>query len=219
MIGRRARPGLMGLMMAACAPLQGQAFEVGSEVRRVELTVDTGSVRVVGGPPGSRMQLIRRARAFPDARAVHQEVSGGVMRIEARCGGALDCRVDHELRVGPQVTVVLQVEDGDVELEGVGGDLDIEVGLGKVAGALLGGAEVEVRTEGGSIDLSFTAAPRRLVANAAAGDVALRVPGGTYRCDLAPAAATASGLRCDEAAPRTIAASTAVGKLRVRASP
>ena len=49
----------------------------------------------------------------------------------------------------------------------------------RFGGALLGGAEVEVRTEGGSIDLSFTAAPRRLVANAAAGDVSLRVPAGT----------------------------------------
>ena len=219
MAGRRAQLGLMGLLMVACAPMQGRGFEVGSEVQRVELKVDSGSVRVVGGPAGSRIQVVRRARAFPDARAVHQEVSDGVLRIEARCGGALDCRVDHELRVGPQVTVLLQVDDGDVELEGVGGDLDIEVGLGKVAGARLSGAEVEVRTEGGSIDLSFTAAPRRLVANAAAGDVALRVPGGTYRCDLELAAASASGLRCDDAAPRTIAASTAVGRLRVRASP
>jgi len=218
MIGRRARLGLMGLL-TACGPVQGRTFEVASEVSRVELRVDTGSVRVVGVPAGSRVQVSRRARAFPDARAVHQDVSDGVLRIDARCGGALDCRIDHELRVGPTVALVLQLDDGDVELDGVLGDLDIEVGLGKVTGVGLGGAEVDVRTEGGGIDLGFTAAPTRLTANAAAGDVALRVPGGTYRCDLAEAVASASGLRCDEAAPRTIAASTAVGKLRVRASP
>jgi hypothetical protein len=217
MARRRALLGLMGLW-TACAPVQGRAIEVASEVHRVELRVDTGSVRVYGAPEGSRVRVLRRARAFPDARKVHQEVTNGVLRIEARCGGALDCRVDHELRVDPKVTVVLQVEDGDVELDGVLGDLDVEVGLGKVTGALLGGHDVEVRTEGGNIDLGFVRAPGRLTANAAAGDVTLRVPGGSYRCDLAAAPPEESGLRCDEAAPATIAASTAVGKLRLRAS-
>lgn len=217
MVGRRALLGLLGLW-TACAPVQGRAIEVAGEINRVELRVDTGSVRVVGAPEGSRVRVLRRARAFPDARAIHQEVSGGVLRIEARCGGSLDCRVDHELSVDPKVTVVLQVEDGDVELDGVLGDLDVEVGLGKVTGALLGGSTVEVRTEGGNIDLGFVAAPLRLTANAAAGDVTLRVPGGIYRCDLAVAPPSESGLRCDEAATRTIAASTAVGKLRLRAS-
>lgn len=216
MAGRWLQLGLMGLL--ACAPVQGRAIEVAGDIVRVELRVDTGSVRVVGVPAGSRVRLVRRARAFPDTRKIHQEATGGVLRIEARCGGSLDCRVDHELQVGPQVSVVLQVDDGDVELDGVLGDLDVEVGLGKVTGALLGGAQVEVRTEGGSIDLGFTTAPQRLTANAAAGDVTLRVPNGAYRCDLDPSVASASGLRCADAAPRTIAASTAVGKLRLRSS-
>lgn len=217
MAGRRALLGLLGLW-TACAPVQGRAIEVNGEVSRIELRVDTGSVRVVGAPEGSRVRVLRKARAFPDTRKVHQEVAGGVMRIEARCGGSLDCRVDHELRVDPKVAVVLVLDDGDVELDGVLGDLDVEVGLGKVTGALLGGSDVEVRTEGGSIDLGFVRAPQRLTVNAAAGDVTLRVPAGSYRCDLAVAPPDTSGLRCDEAAPRTIAASTAVGKLRLRAS-
>ncbi len=215
-IGRCAQLGFLGLL-TGCAPVQGRSIQVAAEVVRVELRVDTGTVRVVGAPAGSKVQVVRRARAFPDTRAVRQEVKGGVLRIEALCGGTLGCRVDHELRVGPEVRVVLQVDDGDVELDGVRGDLDVEVGLGKVTGALLAGADVEVRTEGGSIDLNFVAAPQRLTANAAAGDVTLRVPNGAYRCDVEAAAASASGLRCEDAAPRTIAASTAVGKLRLHA--
>lgn len=217
MVRRHTLLGLLGLW-TACAPVQGRAIEVNGEVRRVELRVDTGSVRVVGAPAGSRVRVLRKARAFPDTRKVNQEIEGGVMRIEARCGGAIDCRVDHELRVDPSVTVVVVLDDGDVELDAVLGDLDIEVGLGKVTGAMLGGADVEVRTEGGNIDLGFVTAPTRLTANAAAGDVTLRVPAGSYRCDLAAAPPETAGLRCDEAAPHTIAASTAVGKLRLRAS-
>ena len=217
MVRRRTLLGLLGLW-TACAPVQGRAIEVNGEVRRVELLVDTGSVRVVGAPAGSRVRVLRKARAFPDTRKVNQELTGGVLRIEARCGGAIDCRVDHELRVDPSVTVVVVLDDGDVELDAVLGDLDIEVGLGKVTGAMLGGADVEVRTEGGNIDLGFVTAPTRLTANAAAGDVTLRVPAGSYRCDLAAAPPETVGLRCDEAAPRTIAAATAVGKLRLRAS-
>lgn len=218
MIQGRALLVLMGLL-GGCAPVQGGAAPVAVAVRRVELRVDAGSVRVVGAAAGARVQVSRRARAFPDARAIRQEVVDGVLHIEARCGGALGCRVDHELRVGPGVLVVIELDDGDVELDGVAGDLALEVGLGKISGAGLRGAEVEVRTEGGSIDLGFAAAPRRLVANAAAGDVTLRVPGGAYRCDFDAAVAKVSGLRCEDSATGTIAASTAVGRLRLRASP
>ena len=109
MVRRRTLLGFLGLW-TACAPVQGRAIEVNGEVRRVELRVDTGSVRVVGAPAGSRVRVLRKARAFPDTRKVNQEVAGGVMRIEARCGGAIDCRVDHELRVDPSVTVVVVLD-------------------------------------------------------------------------------------------------------------
>jgi hypothetical protein len=117
------------------------------------------------------------------------------------------------------VSVVVQVRDGDVELGDLEGDVQVDVGLGKITGGRLRSASVDVRTEGGAIDLGFAAAPRRLVANAAAGDVSLRVPAGKYQCDLDPqvqAAISAFGVTCDPAATATIAASTGVGKLRIR---
>lgn len=222
MTGRRAqrtRAGVWAALLAGCASVQGQSLEVPADVQQVELTVDTGSVTVLPGSVGSRVQVHRRARAFPDTRAVHDDVSRGVLKVDARCGGAPGCRIDHDLRVPPNVRVIVQVNDGDVELDGVTNDLEITVGLGKVTGTGLGGGAVDVRTEGGAIDLIFARAPRTLAANAAAGDVSLRLPAGAYRCDLDRAQAGEIGVTCDDAAPNTIAASTGVGKLRVRASP
>ncbi len=206
------------LALVACAPLRGQRVQVSERVHRVELTVDFGSVTLLPAPAGTRVQIVRKARAFPETRGFHDKVVRGVLQVSARCGNAPGCRVDHELRVPPDVTVALQVGDGDVELDQISSDVQADVALGKVTGSGLRSADVDVRTEGGAIDLIFAAAPHRLVANAAAGDVSLRVPAGTYRCDLDTRAAGEIDVGCDDAAPHTIAASTGVGKLRLRAT-
>lgn len=205
-------------LLAACAPLRGQSTQVEERVHLVEVTVDAGSVTLLSAPPGSRVQIRRTARAFPETRGFHHKVVNGILRVSARCGGAPGCRVDHELRLPPEVAVVVQLQDGDVELTDVAGDVQVDVALGKVTGAGLRSGNIDVRTEGGGIDLIFAEAPHRLVANAAAGDVSLRVPAGSYRCDLDQAAAGATDVTCDAAAPHTVAASTGVGKLRLRAT-
>jgi len=186
------------------------------DVQQVVLKVDSGSVTLLAAPVGARVRIDREARAFPSTRGFHEQQSGGVLTIEARCGGAPGCRVDHVLRVPPHVAVVVQLGDGDVELSALAGDVQVDVGLGKVTGSGLRSASVDVRTEGGAIDLIFAAAPRRVVANAAAGDVSLRMPAGSYRCDFDQAAAGELGVTCDPNASATIAASTGVGKLRIR---
>ncbi|MBK9755264.1 MAG: hypothetical protein IPO88_17515 [Nannocystis sp.] len=206
------------VLVAACAPLRGQILDVPPTVQRIEIVVDAGSLTLLGGPAGSRVVVTRSARAFPQSRRLYDEVRGDTLRVEANCGGAPGCRVDHELRVPPGVAVTVQLGDGDVELQDVAGPLDIAVALGKVTGSGLRGSVVEVHTEGGAIDLGFAAAPQRLVANAAAGDVSLRVPAGRYRCDVDPAIAATLEVACDAGASATIAASTGVGKLRVRSA-
>ena len=201
-----------------CAPVQGETVQAPPEVRQVVLTVDTGSVSLTAGPAQSNVQIVRRARAFPSTRGFHEKLgAGGVMTIDARCGGAPGCRVDYALRVPSQVAVVVEVRDGDVELAEVEGEVQVDVGLGKVRGVGLRSPKIDVRTEGGSIDLRFATTPRSVIANAAAGDVTLRVPAGAYRCDFAPAAGEPE-VRCDPKASATIAASTGVGKLQIRAT-
>lgn len=220
MIFERARWALLVLAVigvASCAGVRGRPFEVPG-IQRIEITVDVGSVTLVGAPAGSLVLVNRSARAFPESRRIEDEVSGSLLRIEARCGGAPGCRVDHELRVPPGVAVTVSVGDGDVELQDVAGSLQIEVALGKVTGSGLRGELVDVQTEGGAIDLAFVAAPQRLIANAAAGDVRLRVPAGRYRCDVDPAIAATLEVACDPSASATIAASTGVGRLRVRSA-
>ena len=208
----------LGGVLLGCAGRRWAPFEVSETVQRIELVADRGSLTVVGGPAGSPVRVARNVRAFPATREMHDEVSGGVLRIEVRCGGAPGCRVDQELRVPPGVAVVLTLGDGDVELQDVAGSLDVSVALGKVSGSGLTGEVVDVHTEGGPIDLAFAAAPQRLLANAAAGDVALRLPAGRYRCDVDPALLAAVEVTCDPAASASIAASTGVGRLRIRSS-
>lgn len=218
----------IGVVLANCTVLASCAgrslrpgwrrFEASDAVQRIEITVDVGSLTLVGAPAGTLVLVSRNARSFPESRQIRDDVDGGTLRIEARCGGAPGCRVDHELRVPPGVAVTVQLGDGDVEVQDVAGSLQIDVALGKVTGSGLAGQVVDVHTEGGPIDLGFVVAPTRLVAYAAAGDVSLRVPAGRYRCDVDPGLVGTLEVVCDASASATIAASTGVGKLRVRSS-
>jgi hypothetical protein len=218
---RRSRRWLVlvvGFGTAGCAGVRGRPFEVPGSVQRIEIAVDVGSLTLVGAPAGTLVLVSRNARAFPESRQIHDEIDGSTMRIEAHCGGAPGCRVDHELRLPPGVAVTVHLGDGDVELQDIAGSLQIDVALGKVTGSGLGGQVVDVHTEGGAIDLAFATAPQRLVAYAAAGDVGLRVPAGRYRCAVDPALMATLEVACDPSASATIAASTGVGRLRVRSS-
>ena len=217
--GRRRSLRLLAALAGApgaCAPVQVETVQAPADVQQVVLTVDSGSVTLLGAPLGARVRIDREARAFPSTRGFHEKQNGGVLTINARCGGAPGCRVDHVLRIPPHVAVVVQLRNGDVELGGLEGDVQVDVGLGKITGSGLRSGSVDVRTEGGGIDLIFAAAPRQVTANAAAGDVSLRVPAGRYRCDLDQAAAGELGVTCDPNASATISASTGVGKLRIR---
>jgi hypothetical protein len=204
--------------LVGCGHVRSAPVQVPGQVTRVDVDVDHGNVEIVASADISRVEILRTARGVPESRGVQHELTAGVLKIEARCGATPGCKINHKLRVPLGVGVVLRVADGDVTLVDVSGDVQVDVGLGTINGLRLGGASVDVRTEGGNIDLIFLDPPKRCVANAAAGDVSLRVPPGNYRCDLDPKAVSRFGVHCDERSPRTLAASTAVGKLAVHAT-
>lgn len=191
---------------------------VPGQVKEVVVRVDHGNLEIAASAETTQVEIVRAARDAAAGQGSTHDVKDGVLTVEGRCGGLPKCRINHRLRVGIDTKVTVEIKEGDVALMDVGGDISVEVGLGNVSGLRLGAANTTVHTEGGNIDLIYAAKPQALTANAAAGDVDLRVPAGDYRCDIDDKAKPEFGVKCVANETRTIAASTAVGRLSLRAT-
>lgn len=207
------------LLLAGCsAPaVRSAPVVVPGTVTRLVLDVDHGNVEVVATPEVTQVEIVRTTREA-GGRGGQHELKDGELRVVGKCGSTPKCRINHRIRVPPMTAVQVSVRDGDVALMDVGGDIEVEVGLGNISGLRLTGAHVAVNTEGGNIDMIFAEAPQSLQATVAAGDIDLRVPEGVYRCELDKKAIPQFGVKCAANAPRSITANTAVGRLSVHAT-
>lgn len=214
---RQAGIGLL-LVVAGCSTfVRDKPVEIPGAVKRVIVNVDHGNVEIIASPETSTVEIVRTSKDSAGPGSMH-DMKDGVLTVEGRCGRAPKCRINHRIRVPLDTAVTITVKDGDVALMDVAGDVTVDVGLGNVSGLRLASNLADVHTEGGNIDLIFSTGPQSLAAHAAAGDIDLRVPAGDYRCDLDKKAVPPFGVKCDEKATRVIAASTAVGRISLRAT-
>lgn len=214
------RTGLaLGLLLAAgCSKMVRDApISVPGLVKRVVVRVDHGNVEIVASPETKQVEIVRTSKESGGQGSTH-EVTDGVLTVAGSCGGLPKCRINHRIRVPVDTAVAIEVKDGDVALMDVAGDVTVDVGLGNVSGLRLSAANTDVHTEGGNIDLIFAAPPQSLTADAAAGDVDLRVPEGSYRCQMDRKAIPPFGVKCVDGETKTITAATAVGRLSLRAT-
>lgn len=215
---RRRWAAVLVLGLSGCASqVRSAPVIVPEAVQLVVVDVDHGNVEIVATEEVARVEIQRTAREV-QGRGSQHAVKDGILRIEARCGGAPKCKINHRLRVPPTTAVTVSARDGDVALIDVAGDVDVEVGLGNVSGLRLTGAKIDVATEGGNVDLILNAAPTVLTVQVAAGDIDLRVPPGSYRCELAEKSIPQFGVKCEAGARHLLSATTAVGRLSVHAT-
>jgi hypothetical protein len=210
--------GLGLLLLAGCSTfVRDKPVEIPGAVKRVVVQVDHGNVEIIASAETTTVEIVRTSKDSAGPGSQHA-MKDGVLTITGSCGGTPKCRINHRVRVPLETAVTITVKDGDVALMDVGGDVSVDVGLGNVSGLRLASNVADVHTEGGNIDLIFLTGPQRLTAQVAAGDIDLRVPAGDYRCEIDEKAVPPFGVKCDTTATRVITATTAVGRISLRAT-
>ncbi len=237
----RASLALLALMTGC---LTGGGRDQGTEtiqeagpISRIELDLDIGSVTVVAAPAteGARGTVESRWGDVPPE--VLHYVADGVLHVLGRCDAlVVACRTDVTLQVPSSASIGITTGVGTVRVEGVSGDVEavtedgaidldrvggvvfVETGNGDITGKDLGGAIVDARTDDGTIEISTTTAPERLVAHTEGGDVNLMVPAGSYRVEAkAPNGDLVLGeaIQSDATATSVISARTNNGNIRI----
>lgn len=147
------------------------------DIDRVVVLLDSGNIDVSGisGQP---------ALARVDMGGVGTEVGGmsvddGVLTVDYRCGVA--CGGYVWVEVPPHVGVEVQLERGDIGIDGINGDVRAMLGAGDLWTSSLGSRDIAVAVGAGDLDIDTTGKPLSLWADLGAGDASLTVPSGGYR--------------------------------------
>ncbi len=249
---RRSRTRLMVVLASAVVVLGGGAYVVGllatstrtvtteiaATVSTVALSNETGDVQIVVDDGGT----VRIARAETSSvRTAHSTVEqeAGTVRITGDCSGFGwgSCRVDMVVRIPRTVAVQVDVDTGDVRLDGIAArstvrsdtgdvtvtdptaDVSLTTGTGDVTVTGARGG-VTAAADTGDVTVGMAAVGGELRAAADTGDVQITLPadGGPYAVD----ASTDTGSRVVEvpegAAGLPVTAIADTGDVVVRAS-
>lgn len=210
----------------------------GAGLSLVEVTSDSGSIRVVGDDEESVRVVIRLEEGWSRIERVAR-VDGDRLVLSAACpvfSGPF-CSATYEVHVPRRLDVVARSENADVGASDVDGAVTAGSSNGDVTGTRLGG-EAQLTTDNGSVEgvdltsddvvgsssngdveLEMARAPRSVRAESDNGDVVVIVPRGSelYAVD----ATTDNGdavtpIRTDPSARRRIVARSDNGDVTVR---
>ncbi len=188
-------------------------------VRTVVVTTERGDVDVVASASG-RVRVSQRATSLFRPPAARVESIGGELRVQGTCEQVWigSCHTSFRIEVPAAVTVVVRTRQGDVDLQGMHGRVDIATRAGDISGRGLGGADVQAVSTAGDVSLALDTRPTRVEATTSAGDVDLRVPRGSYRVNAVTSAGSrdVSGVTERVDATASIRAWTGAGDVQVR---
>jgi hypothetical protein len=166
------------------------------------LVIDVGSsdLRLVAGSgPGV---AVRRWLSGTAAKPGHSSwtLTGDTLRLSIDCTGlVLSCGARFEVTLAPGVSVVVHSGAGAVSVDGLtgpvvidggsgsvrvagtSGPLRISTGSGDITGSAIRSVSVRARSNQGSADIGFAAAPRLVEVSCGSGNATARVPVAGHR--------------------------------------
>jgi hypothetical protein len=200
---------------------------------------DAGRVRLTGAPAGAPVvvtERITRDLTGPRRRVTH---SGGRLVLDSSCHMVVGttCRIDYEIAVPPDVRIVVDARDGEVEaadlrsdrplrLRSAAGDvrvervvapeLDASSAAGDVRLLNVNAARIDATSAAGEVRVDALAPLTRLVARSSAGDVHAVVPEGIYalRATAGAGDVRAGAIRTDPDSRRILELRSSAGDVR-----
>lgn len=146
---------------------QHQSYERAAE--HIELDLDAGDVRVVGGAEG-RIDIDRRLQWGIRRPTVEERWDGDTLRITTDCAGGFfnSCSVDYVVQAPAGVTIETRTAAGDISVEQIEGDLGLTSSAGDIDVA---GAQGRVSADTDAGDITIAGAAASLTVRTSAGDV------------------------------------------------
>lgn len=202
--------------LCACTDggLQGpERFEF-EGVERGDIDVERGEVNVVGTRRIEQTIVDRWRGSMGDYSALDERAAEGELVVESACSDPGECRVRYDLAVGRGFGMEARIDDGDVHLAHLRGELDVSVGRGEVTTSNLSSSIARFELEKASARLVFSESPSNLVVRVGS-EASARVvlPDRPYRCefDRSENASSKQSIECDSSAEHLLRVEPADG--------
>jgi hypothetical protein len=229
---KRAR---QALALAALVPLLGGAIcgdiyvdftqrtLVVDDVAAIDIDIDRGGAEIFAFDRNG-VVLSKYVSSWEDTlgdngfRVVENGDGTETLEIVSECVKDRKCAVQWYAEISLGTAVTVRLADGPLKITGVDAPIDIEASAG-FEGVGLRALDVDVLVEQGDVAIELVTVPERVAIEIGEGDVALTIPPGTYRCELATAMGDVStgDVVCDDTATATLAIAIATeGNIDVR---
>jgi hypothetical protein len=204
------------LMGAGCVVASESRFVVDEDVDAVVIVFENGDIEVRGDPDADEVLVEMEVGGLGFGDVGHF-VNDGVLYIDGDCGRVSLCGGRVEVTVPARVALDLELNAGDVEVDGVMGPLFASLGAGDFYARSLGGPEAVVLVGAGDLSMELAEPFRRLDVEVGAGAIDLEVPAGGYDMDLDAGAGAVDtyGVSYDSQADAEIRASTGAGEISI----
>ncbi len=174
----------LGMVCGCGDPMNGPERVSWDGVQGLRADVERGEVWVYGSRVTGGLQMDRWRTGESTFRVFREENNGGWAELEARCEEGESCEVRYEISVESQIPVSVDVEEGEIQLFQLAGDLRVRMGDGEVRAQRLRTERLEVHLQGGRARLDFEEPPLFLDLKVDDGEVLLLLPAQRYRCDF-----------------------------------
>ena len=207
-------------LLSACSftPETGEeSYSVTKPVTSLRIDNQAGSIQVVPGS-GKTVSVVETYE-YGDHKpwTRHSVTDGELVLTNPGCGKrALVCRVSYRVEVPASTATHLTIGAGGIQVRGLSGTTYAKAEAGTVKVADSSARTLTAIADGGNVTASFKALPDRVDANAAAGNVTVRLPEGVYDVDPRTEAGGRSvSVQTDSASPHKIKAHTEAGDVSV----
>ncbi len=171
-----------------------EAFHPEGAIYRVELTVDSGDVRLQAG---DRLRVERAIKAPEGALALSHHIREGVLILEASCSSFAPCAVDTVLDIPAGLPVAVNLGEGTIEVDGLR-SVDVRLDRGSVS--VMDAERVVVRVGEGTVDAELGGTASATI-SVAKGDIHLGLGADAWRLAVTAHHLQLQGVASDDDAP------------------
>jgi hypothetical protein len=199
-------------LLSGCVVGVSLETTIDEPVDRIDVDLGQGGILVAAAPGPVTLKADLGGLGEGD---LTYEVVDRVLYVTATCGEL--CGGEVELTAPRPTALTARVALGEIDVDGLGGELSLTMNTGSIRGVDLTG-EVAVASAGtGDIDLQFVVPPLEVTTGTETGSVELEVPAGTYDLDLSAGRGRVDtlGVIHDPSSERRIRAWTQAGSVDV----
>lgn len=177
-------------------------------VTTIDFAVDRGGIEVYAFDRNGVSLFYYMIGSLEVIGDVGHEITGDELAVFSECDDDKGdfCTVSWYAEVMLGSAVSVRSGDGAVKITGVDDVITADVQGGGFDGVGLRAPALDLTVGEGDVNVEWVATPMQVAIEVDAGNVALTLPAGTYRCDLdtADGDIDTTGVTCDDAAPVTI---------------